>query len=362
MKPNWPLTLGVLDQSPIRSGETAADGLKETVKLAQATEKLGYARYWVAEHHNSHSFAGTSPEVLVGQIAARTSAITVGSGGVMLPHYSALKVAEQFRVLDSFYPGRLELGIGRAPGSDQLTAAALSYPRPQMDVNLFPQQVIDLLSFLAGQIDKNHVFAGIRAQAGPDPETTPTVWLLGSSDYSARLAARIGLPFAFADFFGTTGRHGPMVAELYRKEFQPSAYLNEPRLNVSVQTLCAPTEDEALFLAGSRNISKAGSILEEQRARVPEDKAADYPTQRHGLIPPEEAAEFPLTEKAQEYIETLKTGYLDGDPAQVKKKIIDTAENYGAQDVSVVTTCYSYENRRRSYELISEAFGLEPQP
>ena len=362
MKPDRSLTLGVLDQSPIRSGEMAADGLKETVRLAQATEKLGYARYWVAEHHNTPSFAGTSPEVLIGQIAASTSAIIVGSGGVMLPHYSALKVAEQFLVLDSFYPGRLELGIGRAPGSDQLTAAALSYPRPQMDVNLFPRQVMDLLSFLTGRMAEDHVFAPIRAQAGPDPETTPAVWLLGSSEYSARLAALIGLPFAFADFFGTTGRLGPMVAALYCKEFQPSVYLKEPRVNVTVQALCAPTEEEALFLASSRNISKANSILEEHRAHIPEDEAAEYKTQRHGLLPPEEAAEFPLTEKAREYIEGLKSGYSDGDPAQVKEKIIDAAEAYGAQDVSVVTTCYSYEYRRRSYELIAEAFDLESRP
>ncbi len=188
------------------------------------------------------------------------------------------------------------------------------------------------------------------------------MWLLGSSDYSARLAAVIGLPFAFADFFGTTGRHGPMVAELYRKEFQPSNYQREPRINVAVQALCAPTEGEALFLAGSRNIIKAGSILEEHRARIPEDEAEDYPPVRHGLIAPEEAAEFPLTEKAREYIEGLKIGYLDGDPAQVKTKITDIAEIYGAQDVSVVTTCYAYEYRRRSYELIAEAFGLEPRP
>ena len=361
MKPDHSLTLGVLDQSPIRRGETAADGLKETVKLAQATEKLGYARYWVAEHHNTHSFAGTSPEVLIGQIAARTSAIVVGSGGVMLPHYSALKVAEQFRVLESFYPGRLELGIGRAPGSDQLTAAALSYPRPQMDVNRFPQQVMDLLAFLEGRLAEDHVFASVSAQAGPDPSTVPTVWLLGSSDYSARLAAIIGLPFAFADFFGTTGRHGPMVAELYRKEFQPSDYLKEPRVNVTVQALCAPTEEEALFLAASRNLSKAGSILEEQRARIPEGESAKYPSPQHGLLPPEDAAEFPLTEKAREYMESLKSGYLDGDAVQVKKQILDAAESYGAQDVSVVTTCYSYEYRRRSYELIAEAFGLAPR-
>ena len=361
MKPNQALTLGVLDQSPVRSGETATHGLKETVKLAQSAEKLGYARYWVAEHHNSHSFAGTSPEVLIGQIAAKTSTITVGSGGVMLPHYSALKVAEQFRVLESFYPGRLELGIGRAPGSDQLTAAALSYPRPQMDVNLFPQQVLDLLSFLGGKIAEDHVFAHIRAQAGPDPETTPTVWLLGSSDYSARLAALFGLPFAFADFFGTTGRHGPMVAELYRKEFNPSDYLKEPRINVTVQALCAPTEDEAMFLASSRNLSKAGSILDKNRTRIPMGEATEYPITPHGLLPPEEATEFPLTEESLAYIEGLKSGYLDGDPNQVKRKIINAAEAYGAQNVSIVTTCYSYEYRRRSYELIAKAFSLEPR-
>ena len=362
MKPHQPLTLGVLDQSPIRRGETAADGLEETVRLAQAAEKLGYARYWVAEHHNTHSFAGTSPEVLIGQIAARTSAIIVGSGGVMLPHYSALKVAEQFRVLESFYPGRLELGVGRAPGSDRLTAAALSYPRPQMDVNLFPQQVMDLLSFLAGQMAEGHVFADVRAQAGPEPDTTPTVWLLGSSDYSARLAALIGLPFAFADFFGTTGRHGPLVAELYRREFQPSAYSKKPRVNVTVQALCAPTEEEALFLAASRNLSKAGSILEEHRNRIPEDQAGEYPAPQQGLLPPKDAAGFPLTDRAREYIESLRSGYLDGDPPQVKKRIMDTAESYGAQDVSVVTTCYSYEKRLRSYELIAEAFELAPRP
>src|SRR5438067_3784640 len=138
------LTLSVLDQSPMRCDGTAADALRETVELAKAAERLGYARYWVSEHHNSAGFAGTAPEVLIGQIAAATKAIRVGSGGVMLTHYSALKVAEQFRILESFFPGRIDLGIGRAPGSDQLTAAALAHPRPQADVALFPEQVVDL--------------------------------------------------------------------------------------------------------------------------------------------------------------------------------------------------------------------------
>jgi alkanesulfonate monooxygenase SsuD/methylene tetrahydromethanopterin reductase-like flavin-dependent oxidoreductase (luciferase family) len=230
-----------------------------------------------------------------------------------------------------------------------------------MDVGRFPQQVLDLLSFLSGKIDKEHIFSSIRVQAGPDPETIPTVWLLGSSDFSARLAALIGLPFAFADFFGTTGGHGPRVAEIYRNEFQPSDYLREPRVNVTVQAMCAPTEKEALFMAASRNLGKAGSILEEHHRQMSDSEKAQYPTLPIGLVPPDEASDFPLSDRAKEYIESLRHGYLDGDPAQVKRMILDTAKSYGAQDVSVVTTCYSYENRRRSYQLIAEAFGLEPR-
>src|SRR5438552_16955499 len=147
------LTLSVLDQSPVRNGGTAADARRESVRLAQVADRLGYARYWVAEHHNTGSFAGTSPEILIGRIAAATESIRVGSGGVMLSHYSALKVAEQFRMLESLFPGRIDLGIGRAPGSDGLTAAALAYPRPQADINEFPQQVAHLPGFLAGHVD-----------------------------------------------------------------------------------------------------------------------------------------------------------------------------------------------------------------
>ena len=186
----------------MRRGGTASDALRESVRLAQVAEELGYRRYWVAEHHNSNSFTGTCPELLIGQIAANTHTIRVGSGGVMLPHYSALKVAEQFRILESFYPGRIDLGIGRAPGSDQLTAAALVYPRPQMDIQHFPRQVIDLLGFLSGNMEQGHPLAGVHAQPGPEPDSVPEVWLLGSSDFSARLAGTLGMPFSFADFFG----------------------------------------------------------------------------------------------------------------------------------------------------------------
>ena len=340
------LTLSVVDQSPIRKGGTAADALRETVRLAQIAERLGYSRYWVAEHHNSASFSGTSPEVLIGQIAANTSTIRVGSGGVMLPHYSALKVAEQFRVLEAFYPGRIDLGVGRAPGSDQVTAAALSYPRLQSDANKFPQQIADLLSFLTGDMDEEHPFVGVKAQPGPIPESMPEVWLLGSSDYSARLAALVGLPFAFADFFGDLA-HGPAVAELYRGEFRPSRYLDEPKTNVSVQVLCAPTREEALYLGMSRNVNKASSL---HRDRLEPEQV--------GLLPPDEAAAYPLTEEGRQFMERFREGYIDGNPEQVRQGLLAVAERYSTDDVGIVTNCYAFEDRARSYELVAEAFGL----
>ena len=268
------LTLSVVDQSPLRKGGTGADALTESVRLAQRCERLGYARYWVAEHHASTSWTGASPEILIGQIAAGTSTIRVGSGGVMLSHYSALKVAEQFRALDAFHPGRIDLGVGRAPGSDQRTAFALAHPRQPADVRTFPRQVHDLLAFLSGEMAADHPFAGISPLAGPQPGTGPEVWLLGSSDFSARLAAMLGLPFAFADFFGNLD-HGPLVADLYRREFQPSAYLDAPRLNVTVQVMCAPTEEEARYLASSRNLNKLRQLhLERPSERCP--RAATY--------------------------------------------------------------------------------------
>jgi luciferase family oxidoreductase group 1 len=342
-----PFTLSVLDQSPVRKGGTAAEALAESVRLAQAAERLGYARYWVAEHHNIGAFAGTSPEILIGQIAAATRTIHVGSGGVMLSHYSALKVAEQFRMLASFFPGRIDLGIGRAPGSDPLTARALAYPRPQANVGLFPQQVADLLGFLEGSLDPAHPFAGIRALPGPPPEPAPEVWLLGSSDYSARLAAALGLPFAFADFFGHTGEIGPAVAALYREEFKPSRYGAEPRVNVTLQVVCAPTEAEAHFLAGSRRLMRAARVL-----GLPELR---------GLAPPEEAAAQVLPDEVQRYVEDSRRGAIDGDPQQVRTRILEAAEAYGTTDVGIVTNLYSFEARVRSYELVAAAFGLTPR-
>ena len=339
------LTLSVTDQSPIRKGGTAADALHESVRLAQAVEGLGYARYWVAEHHNTGSFAGTSPEILIAQIAAATRAIRVGSGGVMLSHYSALKVAEQFRMLESLYPGRIDLGIGRAPGSDGLTAAALAHPREQMNIEYFPQQVVDLLGFLRSKFDESHPFSQIQVQPGPQAEDAPDVWLLGSSDYSARLAAMLGLPFAFADFFGRTSAIGPSVADIYRREFRETAFGSEPRLNVTVQVVCAPTQEEADRVASSRRFMRAARVM----------------GIRGGLLPPDEAAAYPLTDEVRAAAEASGQSAIDGDPDQVKAGILKAAEAYGTTDIGVVTNCYAFEDRVRSYELVAKAFGLKPR-
>ncbi|MSQ26108.1 MAG: LLM class flavin-dependent oxidoreductase [Dehalococcoidia bacterium] len=334
------MTLTVVDQSPVRHGGTAADALRESVLLAQAAERCGYARYWVTEHHNIGTLAGASPEILIGQIAARTQRIRVGSAGVMLSHYSALKVAEQFRILEAFHPGRIDLGIGRAPGSDPRTAQALAYPRLPANIHDFPQQVTDLLSLLEGAEIEDERLAGIKAQPGL-PHTVPEVWLLGSSDYSARLAAMLGLPFAFADFFGTTGDHGPLVTEMYVREFSPSKYLSEPKVNVTVQALCAPTTEEARYHAASRDLMRANRYF-------------NLGLENTGILPPEEALAFPLPDAAREYMRRQAQRNADGDPEQVRQRLLEAAERYGTTDIGIVTSCYDFAARARSYELIAQ--------
>ena len=337
------LKLSVVDQSPVRQGGTARDAVLETVELAKAVERMGYSRYWVAEHHNVANFAGTSPEVIIGQIAANTSTIRVGSGGVMLSHYSSFKVAETFRLLETFFPGRIDLGLGRAPGSDQLTAAVLSHPRQRIDVRYYPDQVRDLVGFLNDDVDPEHPFASVRA--GPGEFTVPDVWLLGSRADSASMAAEMGLPFSFAHFFGLAVEQGPLIAEMYREQFKPSKYLAEPRVNVALQVLCAETEEEAQRLASSRNVARVKSV---QGMREP--------------VPPvEEALAYKFRPDELAYINQLREHYIDGDPRQVKEQIEAVAESYKTDDVGVVTICYAFKDRVRSYELIAEAFGLDGQ-
>jgi luciferase family oxidoreductase group 1 len=337
-----PLQLSVLDQSPVREGGTATDALQETIALAVATEALGYRRFWVAEHHNLGNFAGTSPEILIGQIAARTRTIRVGSGGVMLTHYSALKVAENFRLLQALYPGRIDLGIGRAPGSDSLTAAALAYPGTARDVRHFPQQVADVMAYLSDALDRSHPFSGVHAGPG-QPAGTPDVWLLGSYVESAHMAAKMGLPFSYAHFFGNGAENGPLIVESYRQHFQPSAHVAEPQVNVGVHVLCAETEEEALRLATSRNLMKLRSAL----------------GVRSGVPSVEEALAYPYRPEELAYLDQVKQSYVDGNPQQVKAKLEDLAERYQTTDLTIVTICHGFAERVRSYELLAEVCELK---
>jgi luciferase family oxidoreductase group 1 len=229
--------VGILDQSPVRSGGTPADAVHETLELARAADRWGYHRYWLAEHHSTPGLAGASPEVLIAQVAAVTAHIRVGSGGVMLPHYSALKVAEQFRMLETLNPGRIDLGIGRAPGSDQRTARILRHGPGALGIEHYPRQIQDLVAFLHDDLPPEHPWRGVHAMpAGP---SVPEVWLLGSSDESALLAAQLGQAFCFAHFINEQG--GAEVTRAYRDRFCASPDLAAPRSSVAVFAVCAET-------------------------------------------------------------------------------------------------------------------------
>ena len=336
------LILSVVDQSPVRAGGTAGDALRETIDLAVAVEGLGYQRYWVAEHHSIANFAGTSPEIMTGQIASRTNTIRVGTGGVMLSHYSSFKVAENFRLLEALYPGRIDLGIGRAPGSDQLTAAALAYPGNPRDISHFPRQITDLLGHLSGGLEEGHPFSTIKAGPSSNPPSTPQVWLLGSRTESAHMAAQLGLPFAYAHFFGSGAEQGPAIVDAYRQNFKPSEHLSEPKANVGVHVVCAETEEQAFKVASSRNLGRLYSITGRAKGIPSMEEAQNYPYQSNELA----------------YVEQYRRICVDGDPAQVRERLQEISEWYQTPDLSIVTICHLYQDRLKSYQLLSEEFGL----
>ena len=271
--------LGVLDQSPVSEGSTGAAALRETVALARLTDGLGYGRYWVAEHHGGPLLAGASPESLIGPIASATSRLRVGSGGVMLPHYSPLKVAESFSILAGLFPGRIDLGIGRAAGTDPTTTFALQRDRREASPDDFPQQLAELVAYLRDEMPPDHPFA--RHAALPGLPELPELWLLGSSMQSALWAAELGLPYAFADFISAIG--APFAAE-YRERFEPSPGLAAPYTLVAVSAICAETDEEAERLASS--VTMAMRMLR----RGPADRPAR---------PPERAVAWLAEERAR---------------------------------------------------------------
>lgn len=333
------VTLSVLDQSPIREGGTAQQAVQETLALAEACDRLGYTRYWIAEHHSADGLASAAPEVLIPVVASRTKRIRVGSGGVMLMHYSPLKVAEQFRMLETLFPGRVDLGVGRAPGSDQRTVVALAPGMQPVPVSAYPSQVADLIRFLADEVPEEHPFHGIRAM--PAGKTMPEVWLLGSGIESARFAAEIGCAFSFAHFISPTG--GPQMAELYRELFRPSPALPAPRLNVGVSVVCAETMERAEELAWSLRLRQLQRYTGERRAGTPSV---------------ETALAYPYTPAQRRFLQTMEGRFIHGDPKRVKDKLLALGEEYGTDDFVVVTICHRFEDRLRSYELLAETFGL----
>ncbi|HEV8440254.1 MAG TPA: LLM class flavin-dependent oxidoreductase [Methylomirabilota bacterium] len=335
------MRLSVLDQSPVRSGGTAADAVHETLDLARAADRLGYHRYWLAEHHSTAGLAGSSPEVLIARVAALTQGIRVGSGGVMLTHYSALKVAENFRVLETLFPGRIDLGIGRAPGSDPLTARALRHGPGALGLEQFPNQIADLIDFLNGGLAPGHPFAGVRAMpAGP---TVPELWLLGSSGDSAAYAAHFGTAFSFAHFINDDG--GADVVRAYREHFRPSASLETPLASVTVFALCADTEAEADRLARSRDLFVVG---------LRTGRAGPYPSV-------EEAERYPYSPHELAIVRHTRRRTITGAPEQVRERLLALAREYGVEELVIVTITHSPKARLRSYERLAEVFGLEPR-
>ena len=317
------LRLSVLDQSPIRKGGTPADAVRETLELAQLCDRLGYHRYWLAEHHSSAALAGSTPEVLITRVAGLTERMKIGSGGVMLPHYSALKVAENFRMLETLFPGRIDLGIGRAPGSDQRTMRVLAAGKPNWnDPSDYPVQVRDLMAWLHDALPDKHAATGITAQ--PVGASAPDLWLLGSSDESAALAAHFGLPFCFA-------------------HFRPSALHPEPRAMMAMGVMCAETDEEADLLSKSRE-------LWAMRLRT-QNEPGPFP-------PVEEALAAEKDPRTKAFMQAMRRRGVTGSPRTVRAGIEDHATRYQVEEIMLVTICFDFAKRKRSYELIAAEFGL----
>jgi luciferase family oxidoreductase group 1 len=328
--------LSVLDQSIASAGRPHRDAITNTVALAEATEKMGYHRFWVSEHHNNATIVGTAPEILIAAIAAKTSRIRVGSAGVMLPHYAPFKVAEQFRVLDALAPGRIDLGLGRAPGSDGRTAYALN-PLANERPAQFPGDIRDLQAWLAGTpLREGHPFTGV--QAFPAGETSPEIWILGSSDYGAQVAAHFGLPYAFAWFF-TDGAGGEQAMQLYFDNYKPSERHPEPRAALCVWALAAGTEEEAAHLFASR-----------ARFKLMRDRGTFLP-----LESPEAALAYDYTDAERARMDGYRRAAFIGTGAVVREQIADLAKRTHANEMAIVTWTYDEAARVRSYAEIMGA-------
>jgi len=322
------IPLSVLELAPVTAGADTAQALQYTTELAHRVEELGYRRIWVAEHHNMPAIASSSPAVLIAHLAAVTSTIRVGSGGVMLPNHAPLVVAEQFGTLASLHPGRIDLGVGRAPGTDQRTALALRRTPNGLSAENFPSEFADVVRMLAGDPS--------RLQAVPAPAELPEIWLLGSSGFSAQLAGELGLPFSFAHHFSAANTEPAL--ELYRRSFRPSQWLDEPHTMVAVNAVCADTDERAELLARP-------GWLAFLRLRL--GRPIALPTV-------EDAAAYEFTEPELEFVAQRRIGQALGSPQTVQAQLAALIERTGADELMLTNQVYGIKDRMRSYELIAE--------
>lgn len=337
------MKLGIIDQSPIASGSNAAQALEESLRLATFADAAGYHRYWFAEHHGSEAFAGCAPEVMIGQALSRTKRLRIGAGGVMLTHYSPYKVAETFNLLQTLYPDRLDLGVGRAPGSDGLTAAALAYGS-RIGPDYFGAKLADLAAFLEGRTPHSEGLAQV--SCAPKTDRPTPLWMLGSTQDGATLAAQFGLPYCHAHFIGPD--HLPQAADHYLNRFDPESPLapgsgtRRPYLSLGVFMLCAPTTQEAVALARCRDL---------WRVRVERGEFKPFPT-----LAEAQAYSFSAMEQAR--IDQRAAHQLVGTPEQVRAQLESLCSQTQAQELMIISITPDYESRERSYRLLAEAFGL----
>ena len=338
--PRGRVPLSVLDLAPVGRGSSPADALAHSTELVREVERLGYRRHWVAEHHNMPGIASSSPPVLLAHLAAATSTIRLGSGGLMLPNHAPLAVAEQFGMLEALHPGRIDLGIGRAPGTDPLTASALRRGDGALGADDFPDQLGQLLGFFDGAFPEEHPYRAITAVPGLGYR--PDIWLLGSSTYSAQAAAYLGMPFSFAYHFAPGLLHEALDA--YRSRFRPSEQLDAPFVMLGVSVLCAPTDDEARFLAGSGALAFL---------RLRQGRPDVYPT-------PEEAAEYRFTPHEREIVKSWTSSHVVGSPATVRDRLDQLVADTGVDELMVTTMAHHHDHRVASYRFLADAWGLTP--
>ncbi len=328
------MKLSILDQAPVLSGKSAQEALKESMKLAQLGEKLGYTRYWIAEHHDFPGLASSAPEVMLGYIGANTEKIKIGAGAILLPHYKPYKVAETFNMLATLFPDRIDLGIGRAPGGSAEASIALSGNFLE-NVRNMPNSIKDLLHFLYNNYPTDQMFSKITAH--PFPDTPPVPWILGTSEKSAIQAASYGTAYAFGHFM--SDKDGIEIVKTYRNAFRQSSGLQKPQAIITVSVICAETSELAEELALSWFLSK-----------IQTDKGE----KNNGIPTLEEARNYSFTSDEKERIQEMRKKMMIGNPKEVKQQLAELQSAYSVDEIMIVTITNSYDRRIKSYELIAK--------